>query len=279
MEMKDKFIAYLDIIGFGYLVAESRAGRGFSAAEIGVLEKLLGSDGDRLHFEKDGPRICPQSRTVRRNLDYQVTQASGFAIHSCEVSPGGAINLVNQAWTAVTNLLQRGVLCRGYVTRALIHHNGSTVAGGDGGRFSGDDPLAGAFRREADRRGTPYVEVDAAVCDYIALEGDAGAVEMFSRLVQRDGIAAGLFPIQRFAHTFAVRHDFDAAKARASNESQRRTLNHLRSQANSFVDPSNPEAVRKAADYLASLDAQLAICDQTDQMIGVLRRPYPYEGS
>ncbi len=275
VDMKEKFIAYIDIIGFGYLVAEAEAGRGYSAAEIAGLAGMLDGTRENLPAGKDAARICPQSRTIQWDMDYQVTQASGYAIHSCEISPGGAMNLVNQVWTAVTNLLQKGVLCRGFITRGMIYHSGSAVVRGEGTSEAVQGP--GAFRREADRRGMPYVVVDASVCDYIAGEGDAGAVEMFSRFVTREGGSAGLFPIQRFAHTFAVRHDFDAAKAKASNESQRRTLNHLRSQVNSFVDPANPDAVQKSADYLAALDVQLAICDQTDQMIGVLGRPYPYE--
>jgi len=277
MEPKDKFIAYVDIIGFSYLVAESKAGRGYSPEEIAGLEALLGGPDSGHSGEPGGPRICPQSRTIQTGMDYQVTRACGHAIHSCELSPGGAINLVNRAWTAVTNLLQRGVLCRGYVTRGLIDHEPSLAGRADDWRSAEGDRRAAAFKREADRRGTPYVEIDAVVCDFIAQEGDPGAVEMFLRLVTRDGKAAGLFPIQRFAHTFAIRHDFDAAKAKASNDSQRRTLNHLKSQMNAFVDPSNPDAVQKSKDYLAALDAQLAICDQTDQMIGVLKRPYPYE--
>jgi hypothetical protein len=34
-----------------------------------------------------------------------------------------------------------------------------------------------------------------------------------------------------------------------------------------FVDESNDDAVRKAKYYIETLDAQLAVCDKTDEMI------------
>jgi len=44
-------------------------------------------------------------------------------------------------------------------------------------------------------------------------------------------------------------------------------INRFKDQLMNFVDKSNPDAVRKAEHYLRSLDAQLTICDKTDEFL------------
>lgn len=135
-----------------------------------------------------------------------------------------------------------------------------------------------AFKREADERGTPFVEVDRAVCDYVTNCQDRCVKEMFSRYVGDDGELVALFPFKRLAHSFVVAgfgQKFDPEKERRSNQNVRVMLENFKRRVMSFVDTSNPSAVRKAEHYIHALDAQLVVCDRTDEMIALLSSPFP----
>lgn len=274
MAPREKFIAYIDIIGFSHLLAEAEAGRGFRQADILPLVQLLGGKKDRESFEKYGPTLCPCSRAITRNLDYQVTQISDCALHSCEVSPAGVINLIGTISTAIMGLLLKGLMCRGYITRGMIDHTETQFLGTGVVRAVEGERNVSLFKRAADKRGTPYVEVDALVTDYVQKEGDACTKELFSRMVKRDGDLVAVFPFQRLAHSFAIGRDFNGAKEKAHNDTVRQILRRFKEQVGKFVDPANPDAVRKSEHYLAALDAQLGVCARTDQIIDTLQRPF-----
>ena len=55
----------------------------------------------------------------------------------------------------------------------------------------------------------------------------------------------------------------------------RSSIGKLKKLVMEFVDTSNPDAVRKAKHYIAALDAQLLVCDETDEMIDMLNSPLP----
>lgn len=94
MEFKDKFIGFLDILGFKNLVEAAETGAGMSLPDLLQLTKKLGSADDRKRFETHGPIACPQSTYIKRDLDFQLAQISDCVIVSSELSPAGAINLV-----------------------------------------------------------------------------------------------------------------------------------------------------------------------------------------
>jgi len=135
-----------------------------------------------------------------------------------------------------------------------------------------------AFKREADERGTPFVEVDQTVSAYVSECGDWCVKEMFSRSVKRDGDLTALFPFKRLGHSFVIAgfgQRFDAEKERTANQNVRLMLERLKTRVMSFVDASNPSAVRKAGHYSACLDAQIVECDKTDEVITALDSPFP----
>jgi hypothetical protein len=74
MELKDKFIGFIDILGFKDLITKAESGAGITNVEILQLVQLLSGDRTRSSDEKYGPNICPQSRAIRRDLDFVVTQ-------------------------------------------------------------------------------------------------------------------------------------------------------------------------------------------------------------
>ena len=269
IHFSEKFIAFVDVLGFTNLVEDAEAGRGMRLDELVELVKCLGSNEDQKKIERRGPTTCPHSGYTQRNLDFRITQISDCVVVSSEISPAGIINLMNHCWVAVIRLLQSGIMCRGYITRGSIYHTDAQVIGTGYQRAFRNERQVGAFKREADERGTPFVEVDKSVCDYVSSSGDTCVTEMFSRMVKADGDTVVLFPFKRLAHNFVIRHSeaFDPDRNLRANENVRTMVRRLKDQLISFVDITNPDAVRKSEHYLRCLDVQLAVCDQTEAFL------------
>jgi len=204
VEFKDKFVAFVDVLGFKRLVEAAEAGSGTALEEVLGVLKDFGSPEKRIGFDKYGPTLCPQSPCVRRDLDFRVTHISDCLVVSCEISPAGVINLINHCSSVVFCLLHRGFMSRGYMTRGSIFHTDTDLVGTAYQRAYENESKVAAFKREADERGTPFVEIDRAVCDYIAQCEDKCVKEMFSRSVKDDGETVALFPFQSLAHSFMI---------------------------------------------------------------------------
>ena len=278
VEFKDKFIAFVDILGFKKLVEAAEAGTGMPLSVLLETLKELGKPEDRQRIEKHGPTVCPQSSYVQRDLDFQLTQISDCVVVSSEVSPAGIINLLDHCWSAVIQLLTKGIMCRGYITRGSVYHSDKQIIGTGYQEAYRKEADVTAFKREADERGTPFVEVDQVVCDYVSNHGDKCVKEMFSRYVKKDGDLTVLFPFQRLAHSFIIAgfgHRFDAEKEKRSNENLRRMIRKVKDRVLELVDHSNPDAVSKANHYVAALDIQLAGCDRTAEAIDMLCAHFP----
>jgi hypothetical protein len=271
VEFKEKFVAFLDVLGFKNLVEAAEAGTTVPLNDVLEVLRELGSPEERLKFEKHGPKVCPQSAYIQRNLDFQITQVSDCFIVSSEISPAGAINLINYCWTVVLLLMDKGFLCRGYITKGPMSHDGDKHFFGTGyHKALNNERNVTAFKRDADERGTPFVEVDRLVCDYVTSCEDRCVKEMFSRFVQGDGKVMALFPFKRLAHRFIVAgfgQTFDAEQEKRSNENVRSRVRKIKETVMSLVDSSNPNAVSKAEHYIRALDAQLDVCDRTDEFI------------
>ncbi len=173
------------------------------------------------------------------------------------------------------NLLTKGILCRGYITRGKIYHTKSQIIGSGYNHALSKEKGVAAFKRVADEKGTPFVEVDPVVSDYVNNNGDLCVKEMFSRMVKHDGEYTVLFPFQKLAHSFIIAGfgiKFDPQKEKDSNQKMRLFINKLKQGVMEFVDQSNPSAVRKAEHYIKALDDQLTICNRTDEIIDKLSR-------
>lgn len=279
MQFKEKFIAFVDILGFKQMVQAAENGSGMTLLELIDMLKDLGVQDDRRQYEKNGPIMCPQSQYIQRDLDFKLNQVSDCVVVSSEVSPAGVINLTNHCWKAVIMLLHKGIMCRGYITKGLIYHDDSLFIGTGYQEAYLQEANVSAFKREADERGTPFVEVDQAVCEYVAEHGDSCVKEMFSRMVKTDGTVTALFPFQRLCHSFVINgwfgHKFDPLKEKASNDNVRKSIIKVKERILAFIDNNNPRAVRKAEYYVEALNAQLIECDETDKAIDMLCAPFP----
>jgi hypothetical protein len=269
-EFPEKFIAFIDILGFKNLVEQAEAGRGIGLARLLELRNKLG--------EERRPTWCPQSERRQDGLDFCVSQVSDSVIVSAEISPAGVINLVAHCWGRVMHLLESGIMCRGYITRGRIFHTSDHFPIGTGfHRAYEKEKDVAAFKLEANERGTPFVEVDRAVCDYVSQCGDRCVEEMFSRCVKGDGTVVALFPFKRLGHQFVIGsgRKFDPEKERRSNQNVRTMLHRFKELVMTFVDTSNRNAVAKAEHYIKCLDDQIEQCDRTEETITRLASPFP----
>ncbi len=285
-EFKDKFIGFVDVLGFKQMVAAAEAGTGMSLAELLECLKRLGAPEDQETFIKYGPITCPGSNRVQCDLDFRLSQVSDCVVVSSEVSPAGVINLVHHCWGAVIELLTRGIMCRGYITRGLIYHSDGQFIGSGYQEAYSREAQVRAFKRIADERGTPFVEVDPAVCEYVRDHGDWCVREMFSRFVKEDGRITVLFPFKRLGHSFIIGggplYRFDPEREKRANQKMREGIETLKERVTALVDRSNLDAVSKAEHYIAALDAQLEMCKETDDIINKLSIPISvtkYSGS
>lgn len=282
-EYKNKFIAFIDILGFKKLVEASEAGSGLSLDELLKIQEELGKFEDGERIRKYGPTICPSSDRIQRDLDFQLTQISDCVVVSCEVSPAGVINLISHCWGVVMKLLIKGILCRGYITRGTVYHSDTRIIGTGYQEAYSKEGSVMAFSQSDDEKGTPFVEVDKVVCDYVNHCEDPCVKKMFARYVNNDGDTTALFPFKRLTHSFIINETFNPQKEKQSNEDLRQMILMVKNRVTEFIDNSNHIAVRKADDdavrkanhYLALLNVQLEECDATDKAIDVLCSPFP----
>jgi hypothetical protein len=275
MEFVERFIGYVDVLGFESLVEAAEVGTGLSLNELISLLKDLGTSDERLRFERNGPIVCPQSSYSTRNLDFRITQVSDCVVVSAEVSPAGVINLVNHCWGAAMMLLHKGIMCRGFITRGKIYHTAEHLVGSGYQRAYHNERNVSAFKQEANERGTPFVEVDGIVSQYVDKSSDNCVKMMFSRFVKRDGDLTALFPFQALSHSFMVSgaRPFNAEAELRANENLRRRIRTLKEFVLKHVDLTNTRAVQLSEHYIRALDDQLNVCDETEDFITALDAP------
>ena len=273
-KFKDEFIGFVDILGWKVKVKAAEAGTGMPLIEV---LKELGTPEGQSRFKKYGPTICPKSTFAQRDLDFQLTRFSDCVIVSSEISSAGVINLVNHCWGAVIKLLNKGIMCRGYITRGSIYHSKDSEMIGSGYQeVLEKEPHVSAFKRKADERGTPFVEVDPYVCDYVNDQGDSCVKEMFSRYTKGDGKVVALFPFQTLCHSFMISgfgQKFDSEKEKKSNQNMRMWIIQFKERILAFTNKANPDVMCKVNHYIQALDEQLIVCDKTDEMIDRLMKP------
>jgi hypothetical protein len=248
LTFKDKFIAFIDVLGFTTMVEAAEKGMGGrSVSEICEILSELGREKSKEFIRTSGPSFCPLSVYIEKDLDFQVSQVSDCAIVSCEISPAGVINLFGHCWGAVAKLLTEGVMVRGYIKRGSIFHNEKHFFGtGYHDAYEHERAKISAFKREAEERGTPFIEVDPDVCDYIRYQTDPCVVKLFERFVKTEDGLTALFPFQRLVYSpnsgaFGD-HMFDPAEEKNNNDTMRTIIMSYKEKLLRHVDHDNKKA-------------------------------------
>jgi hypothetical protein len=190
VQTKNKFIAYVDILGFSALVKdEERNGRDLSRPL--ELVKLLGSSE-----KKYQPNVCPHSRRLAPDIDFKMTQISDCVVVSAEVSPAGVMNLAHYCFGIAITLLGKGALCRGYVTRGNIFHDDHQFIGTGYVHAVENEKSVAFMRADVEEEGTPFIQIDETVTDYVRDESDDCVRKMFARMVRSDEAYTAIYPFE-----------------------------------------------------------------------------------
>ena len=279
LQFTEKFIAFFDVLGWTSLVRASDEGCGLSLPELSEIATMLGTSADREHFEKYGPTTCPKAPYIRKNMDFRITQVSDSALISAEVSPAGLINLVSHCWTACFKLLSKGIMCRGYIKRGRIYHTSEHQIGTGLSDVVEREKQVSIFKKDADKRGTPFIEVDKEVVQYVEHQPDQCVKEMFSRLVKTEGDLAAIFPFKRLdPSTFfgpRLGQRFNPEREHESVNVVRGWIHKMKEQVQRHIDPSDESILRKGNHYIRMLDDQLVACARTEEEINRLTQPFP----
>ncbi|MCC8937426.1 hypothetical protein H8A99_13320 [Bradyrhizobium sp. Arg68] len=271
---KDKFIAFVDILGFKNMVTEAEAGRGMPLQAIIAATKDLGSRADREDMKKHGPRLCPGSTRLAPDIDFQITQISDCVVVSTETSPAGALGVVSHCWQACLALLSKGLMCRGFITRGRIFHTEDQFIGSGYHAALDGEKAVSIFRLQPDESRTPFIEVDPAVALYVKEHGDQCVRKMFDRFTESSGGLTAVFPFKRLNQSFMINDNFNADRELESLNNIRDWIREMKDKIAAGTTYADPSAVSKAAQYNRMLDAQLVACDKTELRIEVWRRAF-----
>ena len=272
-QLQDKFVAFVDILGFQSKVNSLEERKGIGLSDLLELCSKLFQKAHVDSIAEYGPVICPESQYISRGLDYEVTQVSDCAVISVEVSPAGIINLLQHLSACVFGLLTRGVMVRGYLTRGAIYHRNNLFIGTGYQHAFQMEKQVSAFRLPTDSTSTPFVEMDADVVKYIKEETDQCVREIFKRLTKEDdnGIAV-VFPFHRLSYLAGQNID--------NEETCRRSLEVVRGWIADFLEKlniqspsSDTDANQKAVYYRKFLEEQLQECDRIEEFLGLMKEP------
>ena len=195
MHTKDKFIAFVDILGFSDLVEAAERGDGNLSRPLELINTLC-SAADSQKLRDQGCKICPSSRHIAPDLDFQVTQISDCVVISAESSPAGVINLVNECFGIALSILEKGAQCRGSIIRGNIcHRDGNFIGTGFMRAYNNEKNVS--FRRGSEEKATPFIQVDDVVSEYITNETDACVRKMFNRMTRSDETYTAIYPFDR----------------------------------------------------------------------------------
>lgn len=277
-EFQDKFIAFVDILGFKeHVKAAERQQRDISLQRI--LSWCKGLQGDsQQSIAKYAAVFCPQSERISADLDFQVTQISDCVIVSAEISPAGVIHVIGHCWTAAMELLTQGPMIRGYITRGLVYHQGNQVIGTgyqSALEMESSNKIS-VFAESVTDRGTPFIEIDPVVSEFVAQHSDECVRSLYDTFVESDGTLQAVFPFKRLSPAaWLGGANFDPVKGKQSVETMRGWLLEFQERLKNLADPSNDRAAEKIRRYVALLDSQLQHCSEVAEMLDRFASSYP----
>jgi hypothetical protein len=210
MRTQDKFVAFVDILGFSNMVAAAEDAGGDVSRLLQLAAVLRGSNPNGFV-----PATCPYSARLSNDLDFQATQISDCVVISVEVSPAGIVNLANHLFgISLGLLLNENALCRGSVTRGQIHHEPNQFIGTGYERAYRAESKVVFKQTHANEVGTPFIQFDQGVVDYVTNETDECVRKMFGRATHTDGTYTAIYPFKAMSNvpSTVVGRDFSPQK-------------------------------------------------------------------
>ncbi len=162
-------------------------------------------------------------------------------------------------------------MCRGYIKRGRIYHTSEYQIGVGINDVVKQEKQVSIFRKSDDEGGTPFIEIDIDVVQYVMRQPDECVKKMFSRFVETDNDLTAIFPFKGFLNYDSG----DPEKDSASLNVVRGWIHKMKEHVQRRIDLSNESARRKGNPYGRMLEAQLAACDRREEMINISMQPFP----
>lgn len=254
-------MAFVDILGFSDLVDRAERERNPTLDHLLSLIGTLGTQDDRVRYSNHGPTVCPHSRFVSKDLNFQITQISDCVVVSVEISPAGVINLLHHCFGAAVELLMTGHLCRGYITRGNIFHTDRQFIGTAYQAAAEREKSVSIFQLDSLDRGTPFIQIDESVCEYVRTKTDPCVVEMFKRMTERDELETAIspFPALKKIPSTVIDSNFDPVKFKASIDVSRSHILRVLTQLDEMDARASEHAKKKIRHYRRKLHEVLAV--------------------
>ncbi|CCK81258.1 hypothetical protein [Desulfobacula toluolica] len=268
-QYKDKIIGFVDILGWKNLVERSEKNLGVTLNDLLSYIKAFTTSKTAAGTNNYEHTICPDSKKVNDNLDFQKTQVSDCVILSSEKSPAGVIALLKECNAISYNLLCHGIMCRGYITVGkMLHTEGNTVIG------TGYQHAL-AMEKEF---GLPFIGIDSKVNEFIEKHTDRCVQKTYSNLILKDADFISLFPFRDLSGSFIIGSfmgiPFDANKYRDSNQKTRIFIEKAITLLIKHTDIKKDKAVAKTKIYIKELIKELLGCQETDQLLDQLNKEF-----
>lgn len=252
---KDKFIAFIDILGFEKIIEEDK---------ISLHEILVILDEFSMREGFSYTSLCPKSKKIKDNFDLCSIQISDSLIVSSEVSIASAINLLFLCKRSIFKLAKYGLLCRGYLTRGEVYHTQNQVIG---------KGYIEAFKNES-KYPLPYTRIDEKLCTYILESGDVCAIEMFKRLTKNVGTDIVLFPIHNMVYVSAISGEKNLEDEKKEIDFIIGELENLKILTEKYIDKNDKRAVEKWKEFEKMIDEKIADNVYAKESIDRLSRPF-----
>lgn len=276
---KKKLVAFVDILGFGDLVRKS-VDEGDAEIILRTMKRLASND-DIESYRGNAAQICKNAEKLSNDLDFRISQVSDCVVVSAELSPAGAINIVNYCRKIAERLLLReGRLCEGYLTIGEIYHEGVDFFGTGYQDAVDGSKKAGCIEFYSGELGTPFIEIDSVVSDFInECSDDCIKNQLGKMTIERENYFL-ISPYGIFDRLLDGSVDFENKKFDDIHHeiSTARILISKIEQDLQRSAPKNDRGMKKVDISLEKLKEARMKIDQADKMIRILGKPYP-EGS
>ena len=179
-------------------------------------------------------------------------------------------------------------MCRGYIKRGLIYHTNDYCVGSGLNEVVEGEKNVSIFKTEDDEHGTPFIEIDKNILEYVNDEtSDDGVKKAFSEFTRTKKldvvVVAAIFPFKRFdpgdSIPWGEKLDSDKAKAHEAIATVRNWMHRVEEMVRRHVDHSDESsrqsALQKERCIIQMLDDQRAVCDRTERAIHEMAESFP----
>lgn len=255
---KEKYITFIDILGFKKLIERGESGEVSIDEIMGLLRVLENSQFlKELEYCRS---ICPDSEFVNDDLDFQVTQCSDSVLATCEVSPSGLVHMVDYAKQVAFKMMKKGFMCRGYIDKGTIYHEGGCFFGTGFHTVYRNELTADAFKMYAEERSTPFIKLDKKFLRDIDSCHDECVKKIINRFIKRIDDEAIISPWKIFD---LLMSSMDFGEGLVNNiQTIQSEVDKLRTRIRENLSEGNNSAMAKYDHYVGELDFVLAKCDE-----------------